>query len=210
MKTRLNIFSLCGAIVTVSGFLSLSTQAATYTLNLTGSLSSSVFSSFDSMTTHFDFWELALDGLNSSNAITVDVGDSVTLNVLLDAAFTVPASVDFTFLSARLSGPSFPSGTTETTGSFILRNGGVDILVAGPTSSSDMTGGLSDLFVLAPPANTAFTFDELTTTFTIDVLNSSAVLDAANLKYQLDSPIPEPSAFILLGVSALGLMKRRR
>ncbi len=188
-------------------------QAASYTLDLTGTIAFGIFSSNDGPTTHFDNWILSLDGLNAMNAITVDVGDIITLNVMLDGSFTVPASVDRTFFYAQLDGPSFPSGTNEVSNTFTFRNGGVDVLTTLSSSSQGAAGVfLSATTGFEPPANTAFTFDELTTTFTIDVLSGPAVLDFAKLGYQLDSPIPEPSAAAMLGLGALsliGLRKRR-
>jgi PEP-CTERM motif len=202
---------LLAALATALLLCPVKSQAASYTLDLTGTVASSMFSSFDSPTTHFDFWSLALNGLDPMSAITVEVGDVITLNVLLDGSFTVPASVETTFFYAILGGPLFPSGTNEVTNSYTFRNGGVDVLTPGSSISGGIPGdSLSVTFSTTPPANTAFTFDELTTTFTIDVLSGPAVLDFARLGYQLNSPVPEPSAAILLGLGGLSFIGLRR
>jgi PEP-CTERM motif len=202
---------LLAALATALVLCPVKSQAASYTLDLTGTIAFGTFNSFDGPTTHFDSWMLVLGGLDPMNAITVEMGDVITLNVMLDGDFTVPASVDRTFFYAQFRGPSFPSGPNEVSGNFTFLNGGVDVLTSLPVLSSGAEGTfLSATTSFNPPANTAFTFDELTTTFTIDVLSGPAVLDFANLGYQLDSPVPEPSAAILLGLGGLSFIGLRR
>jgi len=62
--------------------------------------------------TRFDQWPLALNGLDSSNAITVAQGDTVTATITLDRSFTIPASVDTAWIQLSMYGTNFPAVDT--------------------------------------------------------------------------------------------------
>jgi hypothetical protein len=100
-------------------------QATTFDVNLTGNVGDGNFSSFDSGGTHYDQWILLLSGLDSSSSISAQSGDTINATITLDQSVTIPASVDITAFALILSGASFPSIDTGTSGTTSFFNQGV-------------------------------------------------------------------------------------
>lgn len=187
-------------------------HATVFNLDLTGTVADGSFGSYNSGSTHYDYWTLNLSGLDASNAITVGVGDTINATINLDQSFTVPQSVNITWMGFTVGGSSFPSINTATTNdSVAFFNGGV----AGPSgtgSNCSSSGSLPSCNLFYPPNNSSFTFDHVIASFDISTLGTvpgqTAVLNNANLNYFLFSPVtpvPEPETFAML-LAGLGIM----
>ncbi len=160
-----------------------------------------------------------MTGLDSDNAITVGVGDIINATITLNQSFTIPASVDLTWVDLTLNGSSFPSGDTQTnSGTMTFSNGGTSVLdnIPGNCSTSD---SLPICYTWDNPGS--ITFDKVIMSFEITELASSTVpgptatLDSAVLGYTLFSPaapVPEPEtyAMMLAGLGLLGFAARRK
>ena len=184
-------------------------QAAVHTLMLTGTVANGNFSSQDIGPTHFDQWVLSLDSLN---AITVALGDTINATITLDELFTVPGSVNLTSFAFILGGAGFPAGDTGTTGNFNFFSGMTLVKFGG--AGTGTSGQIASSVVFFPPDNGAFTFDSLTTSFEIPELSGPATLDYSLITYTLFSPnaVPEPAtwAMMIIGFGGVGAMVRRR
>lgn len=185
-------------------------QAANHSLVLTGTVSDGSFSDQTIGTIHYDQWYLPLSGLDSTNAITVLLGDTIDATITLDQRFTIPQSVDITWFIFGLRGlPNIATGTNGTTISFF------DGLMPGPSggNSCSSVGQLSSCVLFFPPDNTPITFDKVTATYTISELAEPLNVDSAYISYTLFSPaIPEPEtyAMLLAGLGLMGAISRRR
>ncbi len=194
-------------------------QANTFDLNLSGTVSNGSYGSYNWNSTHYDTWSLSLSGLDSTNPITVAVGDTVNAAITFDQSFTIPSSVDKTWVQFSLFGSNFPSGDTGTINDAVaFFNGGV----AGPSgtdSNCSSAGFFPSCNLFYPPNNTPITFDKAIMSFDVDKLvgGPTATLDSAQFSYYLFSPaqispVPEPESYamMLVGLCLLGVMARRR
>jgi hypothetical protein len=207
MKTKTLVKHLV-AVAVLTLAIGQAQAATTFDLSLTGIVSGGVYSSGDYGSTHYEDWYLQLSGLLP---ITVSQGDTINATITLDKSFTIPASVQLTFFDFTLSGTSFPSINTGTSGTTSFFNNGAPGLSGsfGTTTSGFLINGA----VFGPPNNTSITFDSLTSNFTIDTLGQSVILDGAYIDYILESPatsVPIPAAIWLLGSGLLGLAGFRR
>ena len=191
-------------------------QAAVFNLSLTGQVANFVESQFDSGGTHVDEFDLALSGLDPSNAITVSQGDEIDSTVTLDSTYTIAASQLQTNLLHFLFGSNFPAEPTEVgSGTFTFYDGVTPVLTLNFGSST--FGALVGFAFTLPPNNGAFTFDSFTDDYTITNLATPATLDSSEFTYQLLSTavVPEPATWVMMligfgGLGALvGMAKRR-
>lgn len=197
-------------------------QATTFDVSLSGLVANATTASFDVGTTHFDQWILALS-LDSSTPSPLEVtqGDTINANITLDGPVTVPTSVTLTSFLFGMSGASFPSGDTGTSGSTDFFLSGSPIKSGTGTTSS--SGWVPNGVVFFPPDNGSFTFDSLVSTYTLDTFTSlgvaTTILDNATMYYTLFSPAsvpptpapePETGALLLAGLGILGMAARRR
>ena len=139
-----------------------STQATTHGLTLAGIIGDGVSSSYDFNTTHYDQWSLGLSGLDSGNAINVDVGDVINATITFDSSLTIPASIDLTWVELSLRGSSFPHGDTATgNGEITFFNGSVAGITATGGNCSTMDS-FPICWTWSPPDNGPITFDKVT------------------------------------------------
>jgi hypothetical protein len=182
-------------------------QATSYSLSLTGQVAD--FSGPGFCGALCQNFYLPLSGLDSTNPITVQQGDTVDVTVTLDRAYTIPTSTDHANILLFLTGSSFPAENTGVDGTYIFSDAGSTVLSLpyGSTTSSQ----LSAYAVFWPPGNTV-TFDSFTVDVNINSLGTPATLDGASFDYQLVSQVPEPStwAMLLLGFAGLGFAGWRR
>jgi hypothetical protein len=189
-----------------------SAQATVHNLSLSGTVANGNFSSQVFMGTLFDQWVLGLQGLNELNAITVEVGDTINATITLDELFTIPGSVNFTFVGLFLGGSNFPLGDVETTSDAEFFDGMDQVKSgSGGTSTSGQIAAGTTYF---PPNNGPITFDSLTISMQITQLSGPATLDYSTLSYSLASPaaVPEPAtwAMMIVGFGGVGALMRRR
>lgn len=184
-------------------------QAATYILNLTGTVSSGTTASVDAFGFRFDFFNIALSGLDP---LTLEVGDTIEATITLDQSLTVPSAftrnqVDFILLNS--AGGSTTTGTDGTTELF---DGGATIAFqsSGSGSSNQVVNSYLNF------AGTSFSFDTVQSNFTItDLGDASLSVDYPLLRYVLVNPVapvPEPAtwALMIVGFGAVGSSMRRR
>ena len=175
--------------------------AATYDIALIGNPSGFTESSFDFNGQHFDQFSLGLDGLSSTDSVTVSQGDVIDSTVFFIGDYTIPMSMARTDILQFLTGSSFPSEDTGVSGEFNFYDGATLVRTFDYGSSS--SGALSSFAAVFPPDNTAFTFDSFTNDFMITNLATPATLDGSSFTYDLVSDIPaapEPSVWALLMV----------
>ncbi|HTY02513.1 MAG TPA: PEPxxWA-CTERM sorting domain-containing protein [Rhodocyclaceae bacterium] len=204
-RTRLGNWLAIAVLATGSG----QALAATYDLDLSGTVSDGTYGSLDWNNTHYDQWSLALAGLNP---FSVSAGDIINATITLNQSFTVPASVDLTWMELVVGGAQFPSVDTATQASVAFFNNGI----AGPTGGNgcSTSGQLASCALFYPPNNGSFAFDKVTWSFTItDLSGQSANVDHVGLGYSLFSPaVPEPETYAMMiaGLGLVGVMARRR
>jgi hypothetical protein len=186
-------------------------HATDFMLSLTGTTSNFSENTSRSGGLEYDDFYLALDGLDSSNAITVSQGDTIESTVNLDNLYLIPASQQHTDFLQYLTSSTFPSEKTGVSGTFSLYNQGVEVASFGYGSTSSNI--LSSYAALFPPANGALLFNSFTNDLTIDTLATPATLDGSAFNYTLvNNAVPEPAswALMLVGFGMMGALARRR
>lgn len=202
MKLHKGIF----AAAMVTGLFSASAaQAATYILNVTGSVGLTQTGSFVIGGTTYDTGSLDLGfDPNVSAPITLQTGDEVQFHVSLDAPFTVPASDNQFFgLNIRNTASNVDPVSATTTGTFLFDNSIVPV-------GNGCGNCLSALTYNAPGA--AFSFQTLSAD-EFYTLGQPFDINDVSISYQLNnnvSAVPETSTWImmLLGFFGLGFMVR--
>jgi hypothetical protein len=188
-----------------------SALAADFTLDLSGLVADyTPGASFISGSTRVDPSFLPLSGLDASNAITVNQGDSFAITVSLDGSLTVPASVSRTDVIFSLTGSSFPNINTGVENEVVdFTNQGSEVAHFDHASTTT-SGRLSVFNPIFPPNNGPLTFDKVTYSFDINTLGQPATLDGANFSFSLLSPAPEPMAWalMLVGFGGMGAVLR--
>lgn len=200
------VFALC-ALATVPA------QAASFTVDLTGNVADFSAYQIDFAGLHFDGQYLALSGLDSSNAFTVDQGDDIFATVTLDSVYTIALSQVRTDILQYFFGTGFTGNTTQVTGNFNFYNGAT--LTASFGYGSSTSGQLASFAAVFPPSNGAFSFDSFTNAVTITGLDAPATLDGSAFNYALVSDIravPEPASWALMigGFTLVGTAMRQR
>lgn len=195
------------------GFAVGQSQAATYNLNLTGTVPGGAYSSFSIGGFQYDNWGLNLDGLDQP--FVAQQGDSINATITLNQPFTIPASQLYTFFSLQLGGfdAPFPFGNVGTDGSTSFFLGGNPGLSGNFGTST--SGAIVNSSVWFPPDNGDITFDSVISNFTITELGGDALLNYAQINYTRVSavtavPEPETYAMMLAGLGLLGFAARRR
>jgi hypothetical protein len=185
-------------------------QAVSYTVDLTGNVADFQPSNFDFFGLHFERYYLPLSGLDASNAITVEQGDSIFATVALDASVTVALSEVRTDLLHFYFGSGFTGGTTAMSGTFNFYDGAT--LVNSFTYGSSTSYQLAAFAAVFPPLNGAFTFDSYTNDMLIQTLDAPARLNASAFMYDLVSgAVPEPASWAMMvgGFAVIGTALRR-
>lgn len=201
---------LCCAFVLGAG----EAGATLYTLSLNGTVSNAIATSHDGGGIHYDYWALELDGLSSSNAITVAAGDTIRANISLDTSVTIPLPNSFTWFDLILRGPETPPGITRTNINYLdFFQNSAPVASFGP--SNTLTAGQITAAITFAPI--PITFDAALIDFNITEVNtptSNFALDSAQIEYVLFSDssasVPEPGTFILLGAGLAGIALLRK
>ncbi|HLZ84662.1 MAG TPA: PEPxxWA-CTERM sorting domain-containing protein [Caulobacteraceae bacterium] len=201
------------AVAGVAALAAGQAQATTFSDSLSGVVANFTHSSFNSGGKHYDRYILPLSGLDSTNAFTVSMGDTIDSTVTLDMPYTIPVSMLYTNILEIHTGSSFPNENTAVTGTFSFFDGGTLVNTFNYISST--SGSLASYTANFPPTNAAFTWDSFTNDFTIDTLATPATLDGAYFFYDLVSAggaVPEPAAWtmMLVGFGLLGGAVRAR
>jgi hypothetical protein len=191
-------------------------QATLYNVDLTGIAGNGNYSSGPG-------WDQWADGLTLiSSPVTVQQGDEIFATVTLDTLFTIPASINATYVDLFLSGDNFPAGpvvTNFTPNGAYFYNGSTQVAQSSGCGAGT-SGAIASTACWGPPNNTAITFDSFTYDFTIDILGGPATLQYAAMVYYLTKPgppppppppqVPELTTMLLLGLGLIGVAGVRR
>ena len=204
---------LMKALAAVAGLtIGASTAHATvYTTTQTGAVANFQASQFTFGGNHYDRFILPLSGLDSSNAFTVSLGDTIDATVTLDGLYTIPTSQLYTNILQIFTGSGFPNENTGVDGTFTFYNGGTQ--VASFNYSSTTSGSLASYTANFPLNNVAFTFNSFTNAVHINDLATPATLDGGYFFYDLvSSAAPEPATWtmMLVGFGLVGGALRAR
>lgn len=171
-------------------------SAATYILNLTGTVSQANSGSFPFQGNTIQFWNLALNGLMPIILVQSDI---VRATVQLNQSFTVPATNQM-FIGFNLfqdNGGVSPIQPVSTSGTMTFNPGGMSPFGPLATGCGNCIASIAFL-----GASNAVSFGSLYTEFTIDTLTDpSFLVDGASVSYQLRDPIsavPEPATWAMM------------
>lgn len=182
-------------------------QAATITLNLTGSATPSSLNTVVAGGHQFDFFNFALTGMDLP--ATVSQGDVVNNNVSFDGAVSVPTAPVWTSFLQYYFGNAFPDIDTAVDDGTLTFYSGTDVVNTYNYGTSTR-GQLAAGGAAFAPNNTAFSFDSFTNNFTITNLAQTVTLDQSQFSYILVSNVPEPAtwAMLLMGFFGVGFVVR--
>jgi hypothetical protein len=201
---------LAAAAAVLSGAIASASQAATFTLDLTGDPSTFNAFQFNFNHLHYDEFSMPLSGLDGANAITVSQGDTINSTVTLTAPYTIGTDTGHTDILQFLTGTTFPNEGTGVSGTFNFYDGAN--LVASFGYFSTTSDALASYAAVFPPNNGAFTFTSFTNSAVVASLPTPATLDGSSFTYALANTVPEPAtwAMMLVGVAGLGMTMRSR
>jgi|SRR5579871_1492375 len=182
-------------------------EAANYNLTLTGAAPALTVTPFAGGTQGF----LALNGLDTSNAITVNQGDTIVSTVQLNGLITIPAATGSTVVDDLFTGLGFDGSDVAVTDTINFYNNGT--LVGSYTGNATTNSMLASGIFLG--AGTSLTFDSYIDNLTITELATPTVLNAAYFTYDqfnATTPAPEPATWMLTiaGMGVVGGVMRRR
>lgn len=184
--------------------------SASYTLNLTGNVSAFAETSSGIMSGGIQYTDWTLQLQSTGLPITVQQGNNVIATVTLNQSYTIPPPGSLTIFTFDLTGPTTPTGYTETSETTSFYNMGS--LVASESASAGASGQLASAFFW-PSNNGAITFNKITTDFTVATLDAQTTFTTAQMVYELQSPAtvaPIPGAVWLLGSGLAGLIGLKR
>jgi hypothetical protein len=203
---KIFIVGMIGLMATAAAAAS---QAATFSVSLSGDPSQFTESQFPFDGLSFDQFTLSLTGFGAP--FTVMQGDEIDSTVTLTAPYTIPTAPVRTDILQFFTGSTFPSENTAVTGTFTFFDGVTPVGVFNYDSTT--SNALASFAVNFSPANPAFTFTSFTNVVTITDLATPATLDGSFFEYDLVSPgVPEPGVWMLMvgGVGLAGAAMRRR
>jgi hypothetical protein len=193
-------------------------HANTYDLTLTGMVANFMESHFSIGPVMFDQFFFPLSGLDSSNQLTVFVGDTINSTVTFDAPLTIPASQYRTDIAHYYFGnfTSFPPNDVSASGTVTFFDGATPVATFpwGGSGAASVVG----VNILFKPDNGPLTFTSFTDSLTIASIPapSLATLNESDFVYALGSTaVPEPQAWIMMlvgfgGMGAWAATARRR
>jgi hypothetical protein len=207
MRSKLLLLAM-----TASCALASPAAAATFVLNLTGTVSTGVPISFTSGY-HYDFFHIGLQGFTP---ITLAVGDTVEAVITLDQALTAPSALIRNAMDFGLQNTTLVdhfSTAAEGTTQLYLDDDLVIDTSSTTLSSNQFVNGFTNF------AGTAFTFNRVVSNFTVtDFEGSFLTVDNAYLRTiavnpgEVEASVPEPTtwAMMILGIGMIGAAMRRR
>lgn len=204
MKMRMLLAAAALCLVTAPA------SAATYILNLTGTVSSGTTGFVESGGFRYDFFNIVLNGFDP---LTLEVGDEIQANITLtDQSLFVPSATSRNQVDLILLNSAGGTITTGTSGTTELFDGG--LLIASGGSGSTTSNQVVNTYLNF--AGNSFSFDTVQSNFTVTELGAASLdVDYPLLRYVLVNPVapvPEPAtwALMIVGFGAVGSSMRRR